>query len=309
MGQTAWASTRAHNLTGRATWQRSWFQRARAIIASAIVISTALYLSEASSQTLPSEISGNPNEVLTFGEMKVPRWLAESVVRAAQVTNVDPVYLMALADKESSFLPESKARTSSATGLFQFIDATWLAMIHRYGPKYGYATEAEAITFVRGRPTVPDSKDRERILGLRSVPYLAALMVGEMITTQRDILARDPSFGELYLAHFLGMHGARRFVELLSTKPVTSAPRAFPSAARANRALFFVPVRTKAGRLRLRPMTLAEVRERIEAIIDRRVTRYAKLRLEVLPEELASSEPRMLSGHFGDLGTFGTPLL
>ena len=56
-------------------------------------------------------------------------------------------------------------------------------------------------------------------------------------------------------------------------------------------------------------MTLAEVRERIEAIIDRRVTRYAKLRLEVLPEELASSEPRMLSGHFGDLGTFGTPLL
>jgi hypothetical protein len=30
---------------------------------------------------------------------------------------------------------------------------------------------------------------------------------------------------------------------------LTSEPRAFPSAARANRALFFVPERTKASRL------------------------------------------------------------
>src|SRR3954452_12401086 len=44
----------------------------------------------------------NPNDDLVFGEIKVPRWLAETVARAAQVTNVDPAYLMALADKESS---------------------------------------------------------------------------------------------------------------------------------------------------------------------------------------------------------------
>ena len=89
---------------------------------------------------------------------------------------------MALADKESSLLPDSKARTSSAEGLFQFIESTWLEVLRRYGPKYGYAIEAEVIHIVEGRPVVPDGKDRERILRLRRIPYLSALLAGEMIT-------------------------------------------------------------------------------------------------------------------------------
>jgi len=121
---------------------------------------------------LPSEMDGNPNEVLVFEQMRVPRWLAETVVRAAQVTGVDPAYMMALADKESSLLPDNKARTSSAQGLFQFIESTWLEVLRRYGPKHGYVAEAEAIQIVAGRPVVSDDKDRERILNLRSIPYL-----------------------------------------------------------------------------------------------------------------------------------------
>src|SRR3954447_12585372 len=99
--------------------------------------------------------------------MTVPRWLAEAVVRAAQATNVDPAYLMALADKESSLLPDNKARTSSAEGLFQFIEATWLEVLRRYGPKHGHAAEAEAIQIVEGRPVVSDKDERDRILKLR----------------------------------------------------------------------------------------------------------------------------------------------
>src|SRR5215217_2640335 len=175
--------------------------------------------------------------------MRVPRWLAETVVRAAQVTSVDPAYLMALADKESSLLPDNKARTSSAEGLFQFIESTWLEVLRRYGPKHGYTAEAGAIRLVRGRPVVSDDKDREQILRLRRDPYLSALMAGEMINTHRETLAgkvaRDPSFAELYMAHFLGVQGASRFVELLSGKPGQAASQAFPRAARANRPLFF----------------------------------------------------------------------
>src|SRR3954447_22065928 len=108
--------------------------------------------------------------------MTVPRWLAEAVVRAAQATNVDPAYMMALADKESSLLPDNKARTSSAEGLFQFIESTWLEVLRRYGPKHGYTSEAEAIQIVQGRPVVADDKDGERILRFRRIPYLSALM-------------------------------------------------------------------------------------------------------------------------------------
>jgi hypothetical protein len=67
-------------------------------------------------QTLPSEMSGNPNEVLVFEQMRVPRWLAETVVRAAQVAGVDPAYLMALADKESSLLPDKARQRGRVNG-------------------------------------------------------------------------------------------------------------------------------------------------------------------------------------------------
>src|SRR5829696_4990632 len=229
--------------------------RAALTLGTIVIAPTCMVLqpSLGHAQTLPSEMSGNPNEVLVFEQMRVPRWLAETVVRAAQVTAVDPAYLMALADKESSLLPDNKARRSSAEGLFQFIEGTWLEVLRRYGPKYGYAAEAEAIHIVQGRPVVPERNERERILRLRRIPYLSALMAGEMITTHRETLAgkvaRDPCFAELYLAHFLGVQGASRFIALLSDKPDESARKAFPRAAKANRALFFAKDVTASKRL------------------------------------------------------------
>jgi hypothetical protein len=267
----------------------------------AAVLAAACFLINSSSsfaQILPSEMDGNPNEVLVFEKMRVPRWLAETVVRAAQVTGVDPAYLMALADKESSLLPDNKARTSSAQGLFQFIESTWLEVLRRYGPKHGYVAEAEAIQMVAGRPVVSDDKDRERILNLRSIPYLSALMAGEMINTHREILAgkvaRDPSFSELYMAHFLGVNGATRFVALLSDTPDKSAPEAFPSAAKANRTLFFAKAdkaeAASKGKVKPKALSVAEVHGRIDAMIDKRVTRYASVRGEAAPVQVAAGE-------------------
>jgi len=249
-------------------------------------------------QTSTPEAAAISNDVLVFEKMRVPRWIAEAVVRAAQVTGVDPAYMMALADKESSLLPDNKARTSSAEGLFQFIDSTWLEVLRRYGPKHGYTAEAEAIEMVQGRPVVADNEERERILNLRRDPYLSALMAGEMVTTHRQILsgkvARDPSFAELYMAHFLGVNGASRFVALLSDQPDKSAPEAFPSAAKANRSLFYAKAdKTEAAakaNVKPKALSVAEVQERIGAMIDKRVTRYASVRGEVAPVQVAASE-------------------
>src|SRR5215203_5476636 len=244
-----------------------------------------LQVSSGHAQTPAPEVSANPNEVLVFEQMRVPRWLAETVVRAAQVTNVDPAYMMALADKESSLLPNNKARTSSAEGLFQFVEGTWLEVLRRYGPKHGYAAEAEAIHIVQGRPVVSDSHERERILRLRRIPYLSALMAGEMISTHRQILAgkgaRDPPFAELYIAHFLGVQGARRFVALLSDEPGKSAPKVFPRAAKANRALFFASAQKATHKQKA--LSVAEVHRRIDAMIDQRVAGYASIRQDRAP--------------------------
>ena len=259
----------------------------RAVVLVAACMGLQLPTSHA--QTPTPEASANPNEVLVFEQMRVPRWLAETVVRAAQVTNVDPTYMMALADKESSLLPDNKARTSSAEGLFQFIETTWFEVLRRYGPKHGYAAEAEAIQVVQGRPVVADGDEHERILSLRRDPYLSALMAGEMVTTHRQILAgkvaREPSFAELYMAHFLGVNGTSRFVALLSDTPGKSASEAFPRAAKANRALFFDK---EAARAKAKALSVAEVQGRVGAMIDKRVSRYASVRADLASAQRAS---------------------
>ena len=59
-----------------------------------------IHFSSGRAQTLPPERSGNPSEVLVSEQMRMPRWLAETVVRAAQATNTDPAFMLALAAKE-----------------------------------------------------------------------------------------------------------------------------------------------------------------------------------------------------------------
>jgi hypothetical protein len=213
------------------------------------------------------------DDMLQFDEMQVPRWLVETILRAAEVTEVDPVYMMALADKESSFLPDIKSASSSAEGLFQFLSSTWLEMVQRFGAKHGLATEAEAIQSANGQFTVADAAMRDRILGLRRDPYVSALMAGEMMKRDRSRiesrLGRPITRPEFYLAHFFGVDSASKFMSLLDDKPKQSAPRVFPAAARANKSLFFA----KDGR-KTRHLTVAEVYDKIDDMIDERLERY-----------------------------------
>ncbi|MPR11000.1 hypothetical protein [Microvirga tunisiensis] len=102
------------------------------------------------------QVSLAPEDFVDFGEMRVPRWIVSTVLRASEVTGADPVYMMALADKESSFIPANKATTSSAEGLFQFITSTWFETVRSFGPKHGLIAEAKAIEIVNGKPAVPD---------------------------------------------------------------------------------------------------------------------------------------------------------
>lgn len=224
-----------------------------------------------SSQTaLEDEIS--PSYVY-FGDRRVSRWIVDAITRAAEATGADPVYMMALADKESSFIPFNKAATSSAEGLFQFISSTWLEVIRSFGAKHGYRAEAEAIKMIDGQLAVADERMREHILGLRRNAYVSALMAGELknrdTATIETKLGRKISRSEYYLSHFFGVDRARKFMNLVEDKPKQRASRLFPAAAKANKALFFA----KAGR-KTRHLSVAEVYEKIDAMIDTRLDRY-----------------------------------
>lgn len=224
-------------------------------------------------ETLPSS-SLAPAEPVSFGTRQVTRRTIDAITRAAAATDVDPAYLMALADKESSFDAEAKAPTSSAEGMYQFIDRTWLQMVRDVGPQHGLAREAALIGDFDGKPVVTDPTSREQILGLRRDPYLAAVLAAEMLKRHRAEIAfrigRDLTPSEFYLPHFLGAQEATRLLALKATKPRENAVQAFPAAARANRAIFY----ERKGR-KAKPSTVAQVYERLDKMMDKRLDRFS----------------------------------
>jgi hypothetical protein len=170
--------------------------------------------------------------------------VASAIHRAAQATGASFEYLLATAKVESNFNPDLKARGSSATGLFQFIEQTWLGMMKSAGQALGFGNYADAISrSPSGRYHVANPQLRNEILQLRKDPAANAAMAGAF--TQHNAAAlgqkigRKPTDGELYMAHFFGTGGAAQLVSAVQDRPQTNAASMFPAAARANRSIFY----------------------------------------------------------------------
>src|SRR5947199_6360192 len=96
---------------------------------------------------------------------------------ASARTGVQFDYLLNQARVESSLNPEARARTSSATGLFQFIEQTWLGMVKQHGNAHGLGWAADAIQRGRnGHYYVADPAMRHQILDLRRQPEASSAM-------------------------------------------------------------------------------------------------------------------------------------
>ncbi len=175
---------------------------------------------------------------------------AATLRQASAATGVSFDYLARTAERESNFNPSARASTSSATGMFQFLEQTWLGMVKQEGPKFGLATEAAAITGSGGRYSVGDPAMRQRILALREDPTISATMAGAFASRNgrqlEESLGRKPKEGELYIAHFLGASGARDLISLAQQSPGAKAAAHFDDAAAANRSVFY----DRSGRAR-----------------------------------------------------------
>ena len=174
----------------------------------------------------------------------VPQSLAYVLNAAADKSNVDFDYLVKTAMRESSLKADAKAPSSSAVGLFQFLDSTWLQVMKEEGPRLGYQKYADAITKnSSGDFVVRDKKLRGEILKLREDPQVAADMAAAFTEANGQYLqskfGRMPSPGELYIAHFLGPQGAEKMFNAGLANPDQVAAKLFPSQARANPQIFY----------------------------------------------------------------------
>lgn len=194
-------------------------------------------------QSIGSAAQVNPfaNQVDTTG---LPEGIVGAIKSASNQTGVDFSYLLKKASQESSFDPNAKAKGSSATGLYQFTQQTWLTMIKKYGDQYGLDDYASHIsTDSNGIAHVKDPIWRNAILSMRKDPIVSAEMAGELDKENHATLTNnvDGKIGgtELYLAHFLGAGGASDFINEMHDNPKQIAANVLPTAAASNPSIFY----------------------------------------------------------------------
>lgn len=137
---------------------------------------------------------------------------------AGDTVGVDSSILAAIAKVESGLRPGVKAGTSSATGLFQFIDSTWRGMVKKYGKEHGIK--------------LGDKKDP------RANAIMGALFTRDNTASLRKALGREPGIREIYLAHFSGVGTAIKVLRKIDSNPNAPVESVYSAAAiRANKGI------------------------------------------------------------------------
>ena len=165
-----------------------------------------------------------------------------AIVQASERENVNLGFMFRLIKQESSFDPNADARTSSALGLGQFLDATWAGMQRDHAELRGrsrtdpYASALAVALFVKDNmeAAANEINDHNRNAARNNRP-----------TIQHRFNTTDA-----YMCHFLGVGnirdngsgvGATYFLKELYENPnaIAANDPAFQAAARANRNVFY----------------------------------------------------------------------
>lgn len=138
---------------------------------------------------------------------------------AGPQSNAAPL-LDRIAQAESSGNPNAKAKSSTASGLFQFTDSTWAAAVQKWGKETGVTLKDKA------------NPEAQRVMAERLTADNARIL--------KNKLGTEPKEADLYAAHFLGASGAAKLIQALGTgkQAITLFPRAVVNDP-VNRKLFF----------------------------------------------------------------------
>jgi hypothetical protein len=196
---------------------------------------------------------------MTIGPIPSAGGVEAAIRRASNATGVDADFLVRTARRESAMNPSARAPTSSAAGLFQFIEQTWLGTVKAHGAKHGYGQYADLIYRGGDGRWRVEGAARNVVLDLRFDAQAASTMAAELTASNAAYLrgrsGREPGAGDLYAAHFLGPAGAAQLMDAMDRRPGSSAASLFPEAAAANRSIFY-----RDGR----PATVAEVHANLQ---------------------------------------------
>lgn len=117
---------------------------------------------------------------------------------------------------ESGGNPNAKNPLSSASGLYQFTDATWRSAVDKFGRRSGLKYSDKNNPQAQEQMMAALTQDNAKILQNKGI---------------------EPTDGNLYFAHFMGAPAGAAAIKMLGTGAI--AARSFPSAAKANPQVFF----------------------------------------------------------------------
>lgn len=168
------------------------------------------------------------------------------IIGAAKMAGFDPYVAANVAAVESRFKPRAGAGTSSAKGLYQFVNGTWQEMLRKYGSKYGIAPNTHQFD--------------ARANALMGMEYLKE----NYAYLQKNAKGVNVTDTSLYASHFLGAYGAKKF--LTSPGAANAADIVGQGAVKANASVFREPTGRKGvyGRVRTVAEAMAEIDKRMK---------------------------------------------
>lgn len=183
-------------------------------------------------------------------------------------------HLATTAYLESGFNPEAKASTSSATGMYQFTDGTWLDQVKKHGKDY----------------TLEDRKDPKKAM------EMAALLTQENKNKIEKSTGKQASGTDLYMGHFLGGGGAASFLKEMQQNPEAKADEKFKKQASANQSIFY----NKDGT----PKSYKDIYNLMDNKYKKASETSSKLLAQYTPETIASIEPSNIPNENNSIPTF-----
>ncbi len=178
--------------------------------------------------------------------------IIDTLYNSTKDTGVDFELLVITAMIESNFGKNYKSETSSARGVFQYIEPTWLALIKKYGDRIGYKSYADAIIIDKETKlhTIANNNIllRQETLDLRNNNDVSTMIKSYQIIDENKIIrsfknGQTPNITDHYITHMLGLTLAKTFYKLYNGKSdiILANVRigTFKEAVRLNKEFFY----------------------------------------------------------------------
>ncbi len=143
--------------------------------------------------------------------------IIDDIYKASIDTNTDFEHLIITAMMESDLGRVTESKTSSARGIFQYIEPTWVSLIKRYRQRISQYSKTKLLDENNKNTNNSD------ILELRYNTRVAALIKAYQLNDEAKILAKYTNGKRInttdhYIMHMLGSYQARTFYSLINNK-------------------------------------------------------------------------------------------